>query len=114
MTAASGCSPSPTRSTPATSSPPSPSTTAPWPPRAPPSGAATCGTAAAATGSQGLASFTVTGPHLAWADALATAGFALGGDGVEWVSRFDGYHALAVTLEGALVADPVLAAHAAA
>ena len=38
----------------------------------------------------------------------------MGGDGIEWVSRFDGYHALAVTLEGALVADPVLAAHAAA
>ena len=29
--------------------------------------------------------------------ALATAGFAMGGDGIEWVSRFDGYHALAVT-----------------
>ena len=63
---------------------------------------------------EGLASLTVTGPHLAWADALATAGFAMGGDGIEWVSRFDGYHALAVTLEGVLVADPVLAAHAAA
>ncbi len=63
---------------------------------------------------EGLASLTVTGPHLAWADALATAGFALGEAGIEWVSRFDGYHALAVTLEGALVADPVLAAHTAA
>jgi thiamine biosynthesis lipoprotein len=63
---------------------------------------------------EGLASLTVTGPHLAWADALATAGFAMGPDGVEWVSRFDDYHALAVTLEGALLADPVLAAHAVA
>jgi thiamine biosynthesis lipoprotein len=63
---------------------------------------------------EALASLTVTGPHLAWADALATAGFAMGDAGIEWVSRFDGYHAVAVTLEGTLVADPVLAAHAAA
>jgi thiamine biosynthesis lipoprotein len=62
----------------------------------------------------GLSSLTVTGPHLAWADALATAGFAMGEEGIEWVSRFDDYHAVAVTLDGVLVADPVLAAHAAA
>ena len=61
----------------------------------------------------GLASLTVTGPHLSWADALATAAFAMGHDGLAWVSRFDGYNALAVDLDGQVVADPVLAAHAA-
>ena len=60
----------------------------------------------------GLASLTVTGPHLAWADALATAGFAMGTEGVAWVARFDGYHAVAVDLDGRLVADDELAAHA--
>src|SRR5690606_3411843 len=60
----------------------------------------------------GLASLTVTGPHLAWADAFATAGFAMGPDGVEWVSGFDDYHALGVDLQGRVLADPVLAAHA--
>jgi thiamine biosynthesis lipoprotein len=60
----------------------------------------------------GLASLTVTGPHLAWADALATTGFAMGTDGVAWVARFDGYHAVAVDLDGRLVADDELAAHA--
>ena len=104
-TAASGSSPSPTRSTPATSSPPWRSTTAPWPPRAPRSGVTTCGTAARGAGRR-LASVTVIGPHLTWADAFATAGFAMGDDGIDWVSGFEGYHALAVTLEGVLVADP--------
>ena len=60
----------------------------------------------------GLASVTVTGPHLAWADALATAAFAMGPEGIGWVAGFDGYHALAVDLDGRVVADPVLAAHA--
>ncbi len=58
----------------------------------------------------GLASITVTGPHLAWADALATAAFVLGSAGPDWVAQFDGYHAVAVTLDGALRTDPALAA----
>ena len=40
--------------------------------------------------------------------------FALGADGPSGWPQFDGYHALAVTLDGRVVADPVLAAHAAA
>jgi thiamine biosynthesis lipoprotein len=49
-----------------------------------------------------LASLTVLGPHLTWADALATAAFALGPDGVEWIEGLDGYEALAVDHAGAL------------
>ncbi len=43
-----------------------------------------------------FASFTVIGPSLTWADAFATAGFAMGGDGIDWVNRFAGYQALAI------------------
>jgi FAD:protein FMN transferase len=50
-----------------------------------------------------LASMTVVGPHLTWADAFATTAFVMGFDGIEWVSRFAGYRALAITLEGELV-----------
>ena len=53
-----------------------------------------------------LASITVVGPELAWADAFATAAFALGGAGLTWVRRFAGYEALAVTLEGAIERTP--------
>ena len=56
-----------------------------------------------------LASMTVTGPHLAWVDALATAAFAMGPEGVDWVSCFDDHHALAITLDGRLLTDPALA-----
>jgi thiamine biosynthesis lipoprotein len=60
-----------------------------------------------------LASMTVVGPHLTWADAFATAGFVMGVDGVAWFANFDGYRALAITTEGELIcrdeqwADPV-------
>jgi thiamine biosynthesis lipoprotein len=50
-----------------------------------------------------LASMTVVGPNLTWADAFATAAFALGPEGVEWVTRFDGYRALAITADGRLL-----------
>ena len=43
--------------------------------------------------SQFVASFTVVGPHLMWADAFATAGFAMGVDGIEWVEKFPDYSA---------------------
>lgn len=52
-----------------------------------------------------LASMTVVGPHLTWADAFATTAFVMGLDGIEWVSRFDGYRALAVTVVGEVVHD---------
>jgi thiamine biosynthesis lipoprotein len=50
-----------------------------------------------------LASMTVVGPHLTWADAFATAAFVMGRDGVDWVANFDGYRALAITTDGELV-----------
>lgn len=50
-----------------------------------------------------FASITVTGPSLTWADAFATTAFAIGEEGLDWVERFDGYEALAVTGDGAVV-----------
>jgi len=50
-----------------------------------------------------LASMTVVGPHLTWADAFATTAFVMGLDGLDWVAQFDGYRAVAITLEGQLV-----------
>ena len=52
---------------------------------------------------QDLASMTVVGPHLTWADAFATAAFVMGLDGIEWVTRFAGYRALAITADGEVV-----------
>ena len=40
-----------------------------------------------------LASITVIGPHLMWADAFATAAFAMGDAGVAWVNRYPDYTA---------------------
>jgi thiamine biosynthesis lipoprotein len=51
----------------------------------------------------GLASMTVIGPNLTWADALATAAFVMGADGIDWVSQFAGYRALAITTDGTLL-----------
>lgn len=53
-----------------------------------------------------FASLTVVGPSLTWADAFATAAYALGADGLAWVAQFDGYHALAVTYDDQLLATP--------
>jgi FAD:protein FMN transferase len=53
-----------------------------------------------------LASMTVVGPDLAWADAFATTAFVMGADGVDWVRTLQGYEALAVTLEGKLLRTP--------
>ncbi len=50
-----------------------------------------------------LASITVAGPHLTWADAYATAAFAMGDDGVQWISDRVGYEAFAVRLDGSHV-----------
>jgi thiamine biosynthesis lipoprotein len=47
-----------------------------------------------------LLAITVVGPSLAWADAFATAAFALGADGPRWVTEFDGYAAIAVDRDG--------------
>src|SRR5439155_2817815 len=43
-----------------------------------------------------LASLTVVGPSLAWADAYATAGFVLGDQALDWVDRRPGYAGLAI------------------
>ncbi len=52
----------------------------------------------------GIASMTVIGPSLTWADAWATAGFAMGVRGVEWVAReLEGYDACAVSSDRHLV-----------
>ena len=53
--------------------------------------------------SDALASMTVVGPHVTWADAFATTAFVMGLDGVDWVANFDGYRALAITSAGELV-----------
>ncbi len=50
-----------------------------------------------------LASMTVVGPHLTWADAFATTAFVMGLEGIDWVSNFDGYRAMAITADGELV-----------
>lgn len=42
---------------------------------------------------QRIASITVIGPHLMWADALATAAFALDDHGIDWLSRYPDYAA---------------------
>jgi thiamine biosynthesis lipoprotein len=53
---------------------------------------------------EGVASMTVVGPSLTWADTWATAAFAMGVRGVDWVAReLDGYEALAVTSDSHLV-----------
>ena len=59
-----------------------------------------------------LASLTVVGPSLGWADAYATAGFVLGVRALNWIEDRPGYGALAVTGDRQLVwtarVDPLL------
>lgn len=52
------------------------------------------------TPSRALLSLTVAGPSLTQADAYATAGFAMGNAGVEWVAARPGYAPFAVTASG--------------
>jgi len=47
----------------------------------------------AGDGSRDWLSLTVVGPSLAYADAYAPAGFAMGHPGLAWVNRHDGYRA---------------------
>jgi thiamine biosynthesis lipoprotein len=46
-----------------------------------------------------LLSLTVVGPSLTWADAYATAGFAMGEAGIGWVGRHVGYGAYGITAD---------------
>jgi FAD:protein FMN transferase len=55
-----------------------------------------------------LASLTVVGPSLTWADAYATAGFTMGLDGAGWVASHPGYEAYAITAEGRTAWTPGL------
>ena len=50
-----------------------------------------------------FASLTVVGPSLSWADAFATAAYARGADGLDWLACFDGYAGFAVGFEGTIV-----------
>jgi len=56
-----------------------------------------------------LASLTVVGPELTWADAYATAAFTMGIAGLAWVERRSGYGAIAVTHDGRLLWSPTAA-----
>ena len=51
---------------------------------------------------------TVVGPTLALADAFATAAFAMGERGIEWIARQPGYGGLAVTRDGRVVWTPLV------
>lgn len=51
----------------------------------------------------GVLSVTVAGLSLAFADAYATAGFAMGADGIAWLATLPGYAGCVVTREGRLV-----------
>jgi thiamine biosynthesis lipoprotein len=53
-----------------------------------------------------LWSVTVIGPSLLWADVYATAAFARGLDGFDWLAGVDGYEALVVTPDGATQLTP--------
>ena len=54
----------------------------------------------------GLVSLTVVGPSLTYADAFATAAFAMGRDGVAWLADRPSYEALAITDDDRLVWTP--------
>ena len=56
-----------------------------------------------------LASLTVVGPELTWADAYATAAFPMGLGGLAWVERHAGYGAIAITSDERLVWSPGVA-----
>jgi thiamine biosynthesis lipoprotein len=53
-----------------------------------------------------LASFSVVGPSLLWADVYATAGFARGRDALAWLSRLPSYEGLVVHLDGTIETTP--------
>lgn len=54
----------------------------------------------------GLVSLAVVGPSLTYADAFATAAYAMGRDGVAWLAERVGYEALAITDDDRLVWTP--------
>jgi thiamine biosynthesis lipoprotein len=52
-----------------------------------------------------LAAATVVGPSLTWADAYATAAFAMGQDALRWIAAVPDYHVLLVTPEHDVTGD---------
>lgn len=61
-------------------------------------------TSAPPVGSE-MASFTVVGPELKWADAFATIAFLKGAEGLGWVSGYAGYSAAFIDSHGTMLAD---------
>ena len=56
---------------------------------------------------EGIASMTIIGASLTWADTWATAAYAMGIRGVEWIaSEIEGYEACAISTDGHLVMTP--------
>jgi thiamine biosynthesis lipoprotein len=54
----------------------------------------------------GVLSLTVAGPSLAFADAYATAAFAMGVDGIGWIAAMPNYAGCAITADGRIVWTP--------
>ncbi|MGN6742658.1 MAG: FAD:protein FMN transferase [Amnibacterium sp.] len=52
----------------------------------------------------GVASVTVLGPELGWADAMSTAAFAMGEDGPAWLAGIDGFESYTVLEDGRVLA----------
>ena len=46
---------------------------------------------------KGVLSITVVGPSLTYADAYATAAFAMGPTGLAWIANLEGYHGCSIT-----------------
>lgn len=55
-----------------------------------------------------LISLTVIGPDIALADAYATAGFAMGVEGIAWVSAHEGYRCVAIRADGLMLSNAAL------
>ena len=60
---------------------------------------------------EGILSITVVGPRLATADAYATAAFAMGARGLDWLADRAGYEALAITDDRRVTWTPGFARH---
>ncbi len=48
---------------------------------------------------KGVLSITVVGPSLTYADAYATAAFAMGPTGLAWIANLEGYHGCSITAD---------------
>ncbi len=54
----------------------------------------------------GVLSVTVVGPDLATADAYATAAYAMGPDGADWLAQINGYQALIILADDVVLSTP--------